>query len=320
SPISKPVGRRITQQNLHQTEHRHPIGAPSRTSSPALRKPQNKSTHTTMAQGDGGAASPALNDVPKITDASAPVASPEFSPAATTQPPTEPSPATLGADEDDEPPPPPKPAPKLCGVCNTQPGKYKCPRPGCAMPYCSIPCHKSHKENHPPDPPPPSQSTTTAPPPVPTNSKPQPNDPYQVLLEHADVFDRLFKKYPSLPSALNSIQSQTLPPPPSTTITPSFMKGNPRKRKEPPWSKDVGLRKGADALRKARTDPTDTGDGVREYCDLVLYLLSIGNDKEGEGREPRPLAERAVREVREEVWREERRVVESLLREEEEGG
>ncbi|KAK4173567.1 hypothetical protein QBC36DRAFT_313759 [Triangularia setosa] len=269
-----------------------------------------------MAQGDGGAASPALNDDPKISDVSIPAASPQPSPSATTQPPTEPSPATLGADDDDDPPPPPKSAPKLCGVCNTQPGKYKCPRPGCAMPYCSIPCHKSHKENHPADPP---SSQPALPPPQLTNSS-NFKDPYQVLLDHAHVFDRLFKKYPSLPSALNSIQSQTLPPPPPSTATPSFLQGsnsNPRKRKEPPWSKDVGLRKGADALRKARTDPTDTGDGVREYCDLVLYLLSLGNEKDREVQEPRPLAERAVREVREEVWREERRVVESLLKEEE---
>ncbi|KAK0747495.1 hypothetical protein B0T21DRAFT_379532 [Apiosordaria backusii] len=249
-----------------------------------------------------------------------PAASSQPSPSATSQPPTEPSPATLTADDDNDPPPPPKPAPKLCGVCNTQPGKYKCPRPGCAMPYCSIPCHKSHKGNHPPDPPP-APSQPTAPPPQPTN-KPDPKDPYQVLLDHAHVFDRLFKKYPSLPSALNSIQSQTLPPPPPAPgSTPSFLTGgNPRKRKEPPWSKDVGLRKGADALRKARTDPTDTGDGVREYCEVVLYLLSLGGDKgevDRDGKEPRPLAERAVREVREEVWREERRVVESLLREEE---
>lgn len=39
--------------------------------------------------------------------------------------------ADLGADA--EPSPPRKrPEPKLCGVCGTQPGKYKCPR--CSMP------------------------------------------------------------------------------------------------------------------------------------------------------------------------------------------
>ncbi|KAK4667423.1 hypothetical protein QC763_309120 [Podospora pseudopauciseta] len=294
-----------------------------------------------MAQDDGGMALPGLNKGPKITEVTAPTASPQPSPspsATITQPPTEPSPATLGADEeeeeekeeekeekeeDDDPPPPPKPAPKLCAVCNTQPGKYKCPRPGCAMPYCSIPCHKSHKSNHPPDPPAPtSQPTpqTTAPNP----SQQTNNDPYRILLDHAHVFQRLVKKYPSLPFVLDSIHSQTLPPPTpsSSTTTPSFLQNNNRKRKEPPWSKDVGLRKGASALKKARTDPTDRGDGVREFCDAVLYLLSLGEEEKGKGDGvgdggPRPVAERAVKEVGEEVRREERRIVEGLLREEE---
>lgn len=86
----------------------------------------------------------------------------------------------------------------------------------------------------------------------------------------------------------------------------------------------MGLRKGASALKKARTDPTDRGDGVREFCDAVLYLLSLGEEEKGKGDGdgdgdggPRPVAERAVKEVGEEVRREERRVVEGLLREEE---
>lgn len=86
------------------------------------------------------------------------------------------------------------------------------------------------------------------------------------------------------------------------------------------------MRKGASALKKARTDPTDRGDGVREFCDAVLYLLSLGEEEKGKGDGngngdgdggPRPVAERAVKEVGEEVRREERRVVEGLLREEE---
>jgi hypothetical protein len=60
-------------------------------------------------------------------------------------------------------------------------------------------------------------------------------------------------------------------------------------------------------LRKARTNPGDVGDGVREYCELVLFLLGKQN-KQGEG---------AVERVREEVAREEVGVIERLLREEE---
>ncbi len=36
----------------------------------------------------------------------------------------------------------------------------------------------------------------------------------------------------------------------------------------------MGLRRGREALRDARTDPGEDGDGVREYCELVLHLLS----------------------------------------------
>ncbi|KAK4644912.1 hypothetical protein QC761_309120 [Podospora bellae-mahoneyi] len=174
-----------------------------------------------------------------------------------------------------------------------------------------------------PDPPAPTSQ------PIPQTTAPNPsqqtnNDPYKILLDHAHVFQRLVKKYPSLPFVLDSIHSQTLPPPTpsSSTTTPSFLQNNNRKRKEPPWSKDVGLRKGANALKKARTDPTDRGDGVREFCDAVLYLLSLGEEGKGKGDGdgdggPRPVAERAVKEVGEEVRREERRVVEGLLREEE---
>ncbi|KAK4228339.1 protein HIT1 [Podospora fimiseda] len=196
-------------------------------------------------------------------------------------------------------PPKQRPEPKLCGVCQAQPVKYKCPRPGCLMPYCSAACNKTHKENHPPDP--------IIPPPQPTKTHtepPQEDDPYNVLVEHKHVFDRLFKRYPNLAAALDKVQASTLPP----SLSEQFA---PRKNGRPnnvPWTKDVGLRKGAEALKKARTDPTDTGDGVREFCDVVLYLLSTNSKRE-----------KAMDMVREEVEREERDVIARLLKEEIEG-
>ncbi|KAI8602436.1 zinc finger HIT domain-containing protein 3 [Dissophora ornata] len=33
---------------------------------------------------------------------------------------------------------------KVCGVCETDPSKYKCPT--CTLPYCSLVCYKKHKE------------------------------------------------------------------------------------------------------------------------------------------------------------------------------
>ncbi|KAK3989548.1 protein HIT1 [Cladorrhinum sp. PSN332] len=198
-------------------------------------------------------------------------------------------------------PPQHRPQLKLCGICQTQPGKYKCPRPGCLMPYCSVACNKLHKENHPPDPVLPRPQT----PAVPTEP-PKEDDPYSVLIEHAHVFERLFKKYPTLPSALERIQSTTLPPPLSQQFAPH--KSGRQQQQHVLWTKDVGLRKGAEALKKARTDPSDTGDGVREFCEVVLCLLNMNSKRE-----------KAMDMVREEVAREERGVIERLLREEAEG-
>ncbi|KAH6850878.1 hypothetical protein B0I37DRAFT_123567 [Chaetomium sp. MPI-CAGE-AT-0009] len=222
--------------------------------------------------------------------------------------------ANPGSGSDAEPSSPPrKPEPKLCGVCGAQPGKYKCPR--CSMPYCSVACNKSHKENHPPDAPKPDQ--------LPPATQPQPDpaqdDPYSILLEHRDAFKHLLTRYPSLATELVRIQETTLPP--ADNPNPSYGLGavtantgrnrqhsggrepaNSSRNRQQPWTKDVGLRKGAEALRKARTDPTDTGDGVREFCDLVKFLLN----KKREG----------IERVREEVAAEEAKYIERLLREE----
>ncbi|KXX77609.1 Protein HIT1 [Madurella mycetomatis] len=206
--------------------------------------------------------------------------------------------ADPAADVDTEPSFPTRkmPEPKLCGVCGAQPGKYKCPR--CSMPYCSVPCNKQHKENHPPDQPKPQPSPAAQ-----QATEPSNNDPYAILLDHRQTFARLFEKYPSLPAELIRIQQTTLPPSSDGLPIPGL---NNNKNKQTTWTRDVGLRKGAAALRKARTDPSETGDGVREFCELVLFLLS--KQKEG-GAE-------VVDRVREEVAAEEMGVIERLLREE----
>ncbi|KAK3297615.1 uncharacterized protein B0H64DRAFT_128126 [Chaetomium fimeti] len=222
--------------------------------------------------------------------------------------------ANPGSGSDAEPPSPPrKPEPKLCGVCGAQPGKYKCPR--CSMPYCSVACNKQHKENHPPDAPKPEPEPIAQPQPDPAQ-----DDPYSILLEHRDAFKHLLTRYPSLATELVRIQETTLPPAdnPNSPYGVGAATANTgrhrqhaggreqfnsgRNRQQQPWTKDVGLRKGAEALRKARTDPTDTGDGVREFCDLVKFLLN----KKREG----------IDRVREEVAAEEAKCIERLLREE----
>lgn len=160
---------------------------------------------------------------------------------------------------------------------------------------CSVACNRVHKVTHPADEPLPKPA---APPPPPQPQEPL--DPYSILLDHRSEFDRLFKKYPLLPSQLLEISAATLDPDApaatstSTNTNPIYQQAQEalraatagmdgRGKKQDVWTREVGLRTGASALREARTDPGDKGDGVREFCDLVLYLLSK-RDEEEEGR------------------------------------
>lgn len=47
------------------------------------------------------------------------------------------------------------------------------------------------------------------------------------------------------------------------------------------WDRSTGLRKGKEALQRAREAEGEEGDGVREYHELVLHLLSNGGDGPG---------------------------------------
>ncbi|PSR82242.1 hypothetical protein BD289DRAFT_341238, partial [Coniella lustricola] len=174
------------------------------------------------------------------------------------------------------PAPAPKPQPKLCGICDVDAGKYKCPR--CALPYCSVACFRSHKENHPPDPP---KQPLPVKPPVNITEKSRKRNahPFSVL-DDAPQLVQLFKRYPNLPSKLANINAATLPPKdeqqkPSRGGLPWTLAQAPGyQSKKPKWTHDTGMKRGKEALRKARTDPGEDGDAVREYCELVLHLLS----------------------------------------------
>lgn len=205
------------------------------------------------------------------------------------------------------------------------------------LPSCSVPCNKQHRENHPPDEPksqqplPQQQQQPTDPNNNNNNNSSDDSDPYAILLDHRQTFARLFEKYPSLPDELARIQQATLPPPPrSSSSSSGDSNNNPNtglpllpglsnkrskhqqhqpQRQPVPWSRDVGLRRGAAALRRARTDPTETGDGVREFCELVLFLLAQQEQQRKGGGG-------LVGRVREEVAAEEMGVIQRLLREE----
>lgn len=137
---------------------------------------------------------------------------------------------------------------------------------------CSVACNKTHKENHPPDPP-----ATETPPPAPPEpsetSKPDPSNPFSVL-ETSEKLRILFEKYPRLPDQLIQIHDATRPPPSSTPVNPS----DSRRLEKAMWDRATGLRRGKEALRRAREAEGEEGEGVREYQELVLHLLSNGGD------------------------------------------
>lgn len=168
-----------------------------------------------------------------------------------------------------------KPDPSLCGICEVNPPKYKCPR--CRLPYCSVACNKIHRKNHPPDPEP---ATIPAAPPsalsrsqaTPLPQPPDPSNPFQAL-ESSEKLRLLFRKYPGLPDQLRRIDAATLPPPEAKPAIPaSLLKGLPPKQEA--WNHDIGIQNGKEALRKARRADGEQGDAIREYSELILHLMN----------------------------------------------
>jgi zinc finger HIT domain-containing protein 3 len=74
--------------------------------------------------------------------------------------------------------------------------------------------------------------------------------------------------YPKLPSLLDEINKATLRPLEELDDLPQNR--YPMGKKEQPWTLDRGLEKGREALNRAR----DTDEGIREYCKLILQILS----------------------------------------------
>ncbi|KAM0440784.1 hypothetical protein ACHAPT_000085 [Fusarium lateritium] len=167
-----------------------------------------------------------------------------------------------------------QPKPSLCGVCNVNLPKYKCPR--CYLPYCSVACNKTHRENHPPDPEPAPKPEQPQPQQQPSDTQ-QPFDPSNPFraLESSDKLRQLFRKYPHLPDQLLQIHAATLPPPETKSAIPaSLLKGLPPKKET--WNHNVGIQNGKEALRKARRADGEEGDAIREYSELILHLMNTG--------------------------------------------
>jgi len=160
----------------------------------------------------------------------------------------------------------------LCGICEINPSKYKCPR--CFLPYCSVACNKIHRESHAGEPEPAPKPAAPLPPPV--VSKPhkdgiKSDNPFHVL-EHSEQLQYLFKKYPRLREQLEEIHSATMEPPSAKSKIPaSLLKGLPDKGDG--WNRDKAIASGKEALRKARKASGEDGDAIREYSELVLHFM-----------------------------------------------
>ncbi|KFA74673.1 hypothetical protein S40288_03229 [Stachybotrys chartarum IBT 40288] len=170
----------------------------------------------------------------------------------------------------------------LCGVCLKEPPKYKCPR--CYLPYCSVACNRTHRENHPPDPTPgPQPEHEPAPATASTiNQHPaepaDPNNPFRAL-DSSDKLRLLFAKYPSLPDQLLKIHAATQPPTEANSGVPAaLLKGLPPRHNR--WNRDLGVKKGKEALRRARKAAGEEGAGVREYTELILHLMNGSESRE----------------------------------------
>ncbi|KJR87014.1 hit finger domain protein [Sporothrix schenckii 1099-18] len=212
-------------------------------------------------------------------------------------------------DEANETITPPAKRRTVCGVCNKEPSKYKCSR--CPLAYCSVTCSRIHRDNHPPDAPTNDDKTkstrpgASAVPSLPPKPAP-PAHPFHVL-DDAPELRHLFEKYPTLPERLKSIYEATQPPKSGGGGNKAPIPGLPMRLQHKnsrggfgggrggrggggggmssrPWTKEMGLREGQKALRRARVDPSEDGDAVRAYCETVTYLLARdADDRVGTG-------------------------------------
>ncbi|KAF1808548.1 hypothetical protein P152DRAFT_517448 [Eremomyces bilateralis CBS 781.70] len=178
---------------------------------------------------------------------------------------------------------------ELCGVCNQEPSKYKCPSQGCRLRYCSLPCYKVHKETHTLGETKPTESSSLAiasatsekRPPSPTLQ-----DPLDRLQAHPE-FQRLFARYPRLPSQLQDIYRRSLPPSsPGSLYRAPGARGRGRggrfgqrsndRNQASEWSPengDVSALKGfKNLLRSSDRD----AEGLEEFVELVKMTQERG--------------------------------------------
>ncbi|KAF2233236.1 hypothetical protein EV356DRAFT_577687 [Viridothelium virens] len=168
-----------------------------------------------------------------------------------------------------------------CKVCDEQPSKYKCPQ--CRIPYCSIGCFKTHKQQcrdqaKPEDSKQDDANMSTAEPRAFQASEEhvaqyqQPEVPNFASLEKSPDFLRLLAKYPNLKSQLKSIWKASLEPTedrPQRSYRARGGRGSfrdrARQRRRGPWTPEQGHGDALDHLRGTH----ESDEGMREFVDLI---------------------------------------------------
>ncbi|KAK7948908.1 uncharacterized protein PG986_009794 [Apiospora aurea] len=170
------------------------------------------------------------------------------------------------------------PAERICISCGKEDGKYKCTK--CAKYTCSLPCSKAHREIHDNEPQPePSNSATKAD----NETEPEPEGGHSPLT-------KLFKKYPNLPHQLRAIADSTDPPKDESgnrlNFVPNSRGGGRGGKKQEPWTQEIGLQNGMNALRRGLSSAprgSAESEGLREYCELFKHQLA---EKAEKGEDP----------------------------------
>ncbi|OAK98379.1 hypothetical protein IQ06DRAFT_379221 [Phaeosphaeriaceae sp. SRC1lsM3a] len=189
----------------------------------------------------------------------------------------------------------------LCGVCNAEPKKYKCPT--CSLPYCSITCFKLHKSTHPESSTTPSTAQKT---PSDQTILPQPAQPpaplprylknktdFSLVATHPQ-FTALLKTHPALLPTLQRVYAATIEPDPEDRRS---MRGGFRGRgtrgrgrgrgrggfeeREGRWTQKKGDTDGLGLLKGVREGKMGEKEkeGMRAFVELLEEVLG---KKEGE--------------------------------------
>lgn len=165
----------------------------------------------------------------------------------------------------------------ICGLCSTNPSKYKCPT--CSIAYCSLICYKPHKVVHLSGPPSPTLTTTTTtstseppPPSAPQSTIPKARKPdkFSPLLESTEI-KSLLSASPGLQARLTDVHAATVEPLDAEFVRDRF--GNML------WTQEKADRRALELLGDMRQ-----GDWqLNEFIKKVVATIDGGDSNSGGG-------------------------------------